>query len=64
MLGFLGYYQEFIPSFARLTKGMNGMRNKQQLTTNDWTPEINFLFQELKGLFLDQGDWSNIFPFH
>ena len=38
LLGFLGYYREFIPAFARLTEEMNCLRSKRQLTTEDWTP--------------------------
>ena len=55
LLGFLGYYREFIPAFARLTEGMNGLRNKRQLTADNWTPEIEACFQKLKSLFLEQG---------
>ena len=49
LLGFLGYYREFIPAFARLTEAMNSLRNKQQLTvlecyTNDNMYLINLFF--------------------
>ena len=33
LLGFLGYYREFILTFARLTEDMNSLRNKRQLRT-------------------------------
>ena len=62
MLGFLGYYREFIPAFARLTEEMNGLRNKRQLTTDDLTPEIDKCFQQLKSLFLEQGGPVQHFP--
>ena len=62
LLGFLGYYREFIPAFARLTEDMNSLRNKRQLTAADWTPEIDAFFQKLKSLFLDQGGPVRHFP--
>ena len=33
---------------------MNELRNKRQLTTDDWTPEIPAHFQKFKSLFLEQ----------
>ena len=61
-LGFLEYYREFIPTIARLTEGMNGLRNKWQLTADKWTPEIDACFQELKSLFLEKGGPVRHFP--
>ena len=54
VLGFLGYYRKFIPSFAWSMEAINSLRNKQQLTADDWTLEIVSCFQQLKHLFLDQ----------
>ena len=62
LLGFLGYYREFIPAFARLREGMNSLRNKRQVTTDDWTPELDACFRKLKSLFLDQGGPERQFP--
>ena len=62
LLGFLGYYREFIPAFARLMEGMNCLRNKQQLTADDWTPELDECFRKLKSLFLEQGGPVRHFP--
>ena len=62
LLGFLGYYREFIPAFARLTEEMNSLRNKRQLTDADWTPEINANFRKLRSLFLEQGGPVRHFP--
>ena len=62
LLGFLGYYREFIPAFARLTEGMNALRNKRTLTEEDWTPEIDACFRKLKSLFLEQGGPVRHFP--
>ena len=62
LLGFLGYYREFIPAFSRLTEGMNGLRNKRTLTDEDWTPEINECFRKLKSQFLEQGGRVQHFP--
>ena len=52
LLGFLEYYREFIIAFARLAEDMNSLRNKRQLTAEDWAPEIDACFQKLKSLFL------------
>ena len=62
LLGFLGYYREFIPEFSKLTEQMNSLRNKRQLTDEDWTPEIDACFSHLKSLFLNQGGPVRHFP--
>ena len=49
LLGFLGYYREFIPAFARLTEGMNCLRNKCQLTADDLTPQIDKIEKFVSG---------------
>ena len=40
---------------------MNSLRNKRQLTANEWTHEIDS-FQKLKSLFLDQGGPVRHYP--
>ena len=48
LLGFFGYYREFIPEYARLTEKMNSLRNKRHLGPDDWTKELESNFQTLK----------------
>ena len=43
LLGFLGYYREFIPAFARLTEGMNSLRNKRTLTADDKHQSLRYV---------------------
>ena len=61
-LGFLQYYREFIPEFSKLTARMNGLRNKKELTEEDWTPEIEADFRKIINLFLTQGGPVRHFP--
>ena len=48
LLGFLGYYQNFIPQYSNLTAKMNEQRRQKQLK---WTEEMEKDFQQLKGEF-------------
>jgi len=61
-LGFLQYYREFIPEFSRLTEKMNGLRNKREITPEDWTPEIEADFRKMINLFLTPGGPVRHFP--
>ena len=61
-LGFLQYYREFIPEFSRLTEKMNGLRNKRDITSEDWTPEIEADFRKMINLFLTPGGPVRHFP--
>ena len=45
LLGFLRYYREFIPTFARLTEKMNGLRIKRQLTATIWQQKLIVVFR-------------------
>ena len=44
-LGFIGYYRQFFPDFARLTARMNGERNTEDIK---WTEEMEKDFEEVK----------------
>ena len=41
---------------------MNGLRNKRELTEDDWTPEIEANFRSLIQLFLEPGGPVRQFP--
>ena len=47
--------KQFIPEFFRLTAQMNRLRNKRELTEEDWTPEIDTNILSLIKLFLKPG---------
>ena len=61
-LGFLQYYREFIPKLSQLTSRMNRLRNKKELTEEDWTPEIEADFRSIINLFLTPGGPVRHFP--
>ena len=44
VLGFFGYYPEFIPEYARLTQKMNSLRNKRHLGPDELTEELESNF--------------------
>ena len=44
VLGFFGYYPEFIPEYARLTQKMNSLCNKRHLGPDEWTEELESNF--------------------
>ena len=62
MLGFFGYYREFIPEYTRLTEKMNSLRNKRQLGPDEWTEELESNFQTLKAAFTTDGGPVRHFP--
>ena len=43
LLGFMGYYQNFIPQYSKLTAKMNEQRRQKQL---NWTEELEKDFQK------------------
>ena len=45
LLGFFGYYLEFIPEYARLTEKINSLRNKRHLGPDEWTEELKSNFR-------------------
>ena len=47
-LGFIGYYRQFFPDFARLTARMNGERNTDVIK---WTEEMEKDFADIKEQF-------------
>ena len=49
-LGFVGYYQGFIPKIAELTFEMNSMKKHQK---PKWTPDTEKKFQTLKAHFTE-----------
>ena len=52
MLGVFGYYRAFLPDFAKLTTGMNKLRNSDNF---EWTKEHEENFQRLKKQFATCG---------
>ena len=48
LLGFMGYYQNFIPRYSELTAKMNGQRRQTRLS---WSEDLERDFQQLKGEF-------------
>jgi len=49
ILGFAGYYREFLPWFAEITANLNEVKNKHMLT---WSTEMVINFNTLKRMFL------------
>ena len=45
LLGFFGYYREFIPEYTRLTEKMNSLCNKRQLGPDEWQRNSNLIFR-------------------
>jgi len=45
-LGFMGYYQYFIPNYSRITRPLLDLTKKTTLW--DWTPKHKWAFKELK----------------
>ena len=62
MIGFLQYYREFIPEFSKLMSRMNGLRNKCELTAEDWMPEIEADSRSIINLFSIPGGPVRQFP--
>lgn len=72
-LGFVGYYQRFIPAFSKIAALLHALLQgtavlgKKQKVTVDWTPECQEAFEALKAALLSApilADADFTKPFH